>query len=269
MAASLSQSANTQYNNFAAAYDNITKLPGEIITENLLRRGLGNIKDIRILDLACGTGLYSRLAVMLGARSVVGVDISSEMLRIGREIEEETSRSLEVSSSPIVYHQADCSQPLDHIGLEPESFDLVMANWLFNYCSNRAELAGMWQNVARYLKPGGRFVGVGELHELSQALSRSEWAGVRASVTGETEYATRVRMELLAEPVVIIDYFILKRGEWYREVPYKVGMVDVAFTPPSIQEVPEHCRDVKEWKDALVVPYCLLHTATKGSDDHR
>ncbi|KAK5112189.1 hypothetical protein LTR85_011622 [Meristemomyces frigidus] len=264
MAATKSRSSNTQYDNFAATYSNITDLPGEVITENLLRRGLGNIEHLDILDLACGTGLHSRLAVNLGAKIVVGVDISREMLRIGQAAEEEASSPPGTSGSCIAYHQADCSEPLDHIGLQAESFDLVMANWLFNYSSTRTELENMWRNVSRYLKPGGRFVGVGEVHEVSLAVTRSEWAGIRGSVAGETEHATKVHIELLAEPVVAFDEYILKRGDWYRDVPVEVGMTDVTFTPPSIEEVPEHCRQIQEWEDALAVPYCLLHTAIKA-----
>lgn len=252
------QSSSTQYDTFATAYSNITDLPGEVITENLLRRGLGDIKNLAILDLACGSGHYTRMAVRLGAKSVTGVDISSEMLRIGQSIENDTE-----SSSRITYHRADCSQPLDHLGLRPGSFDLVMANWLFNYSSNRTELTGMWGNVARYLKAGGRFVGVGELHELEHVLTRSEWAGIRGSVAGEVKDATKVHVELLAEPKVAFDEFILKGSDWYRDVPIEVGMKDVNFTPPEAQDVPEDCREVKEWKEALVVPYCLLHTAIK------
>lgn len=201
MAAPISESSNTQYDTFAEAYSNITKLPGEILTANLLSRGLGDISDLNVLDLACGSGFYSRVAVGLGAKSITGVDISSEMLRIGQRIEEETQSS-SGKPSRIVYHKADCSQPLDRIGLQPASFDLIMANWLFNYSSNRAELEDMWRNVSRYLKAGGRFVGVGELHELELALNRSEWAGIRGGIIGQTEDATKVHIELLSEPKV-------------------------------------------------------------------
>ncbi|KAK4541275.1 hypothetical protein LTR36_008191 [Oleoguttula mirabilis] len=271
------QSQSKQYDTIAAAYSssNLTDLPGEIITANLLRRGLGDVQDLTILDLACGSGLYSRMVIELGARTVTAVDISSEMLRIGQSIEDSAARDSDTTAAPdgtsadgrtgyrIVYHQADCSQPLDHLGLKPGSFDLVTANWLFNYASNRTELANMWRNVSRYLAPGGRFVGVGELHSLEPALNRSEWAGIRVSVAGETDDATKVHTELLSEPPVAFDSFILKCADWYRDVPLEVGMEDVAFTPPGIEEVPEHCRDVEEWREVLVVPYCLLYTATK------
>lgn len=253
------QSQSTQYDTFAASYSNITDLPGEIITENLLRRGLGNVKGLHILDLACGSGHYTRMVAELGAKSVTGVDISGEMLRIGQSVQDDTE-----SPKRIVYYRADCSRPLDHLGLTDESFDLVMANWLFNYSSNRAELVGMWRNVARYLRRGGRFVGVGELHELKHALTRSEWAGIRCTVAGEVGDATKVHTELLAEPKVEFDSFILKNGSWYRDVPVEVGMKDVTFVPPGIEDVPEDCRHINEWGKALVVPYCLLHTATRG-----
>ncbi len=51
---------------------------------------LALMPDLRgrdVLDLACGTGRYSRIALQAGARRAVGVDFSLPMLRAGREAE--------------------------------------------------------------------------------------------------------------------------------------------------------------------------------------
>ncbi len=42
---------------------------------------------MRVIDVACGTGIVARLAYRRGAASVVGVDSSSPMLEVAREIE--------------------------------------------------------------------------------------------------------------------------------------------------------------------------------------
>jgi len=40
-----------------------------------------------VLDLACGFGFYTRLLKQHGAAEVIGIDISPEMVRLGREQE--------------------------------------------------------------------------------------------------------------------------------------------------------------------------------------
>ena len=283
---------NTQYESLASTYSNIAHLPGEILTTDLLRRGLGNIRNLNILDLACGEGQYSRMAIALGAQSVTGIDISAEMLRIGQRIEDECAAKMSSSSSSslssssnnstsrhhssrITYHQADCTKPLTHLPLQPGTYDLIMTNWLFNYASTRAELVQMWQTIALYLRPaegdgdsGGRVVGVGELHDVASAVARSnDWVGIRASVCGEGEEATKMHTELLCEPVQVeFDSWILRDGggSGYREIPVEVGMRGVEFVAPGVEDVPEDCKEVREWREMLVEPYCLLLTATKG-----
>jgi ubiquinone/menaquinone biosynthesis C-methylase UbiE len=42
---------------------------------------------MRVLDVACGTGIVARLANRRGAASVLGVDVSAPMLEVAREIE--------------------------------------------------------------------------------------------------------------------------------------------------------------------------------------
>ena len=48
---------------------------------------VGDVTGLRILDLACGEGFYSRKLKTLGAAHVVGVDLSAEMIRLAEEQE--------------------------------------------------------------------------------------------------------------------------------------------------------------------------------------
>src|SRR3712207_9011690 len=43
-----------------------------------------------ILDLACGTGIYSRLLKQRGAARVVAVDLAPEMIAVAQRLEEQT-----------------------------------------------------------------------------------------------------------------------------------------------------------------------------------
>lgn len=141
------EQGNDQYATIAAAYDDLDQLPLRRLAEvPTLLAALGPVSSLDVLDLACGTGFYSRLLLANGARRVTGVDISAAMLDIAR------ARS--APTDPIRYLQRDLTEPID-LG----QFDIVIASFLLNYAATRDQLSAMSSNIARHLRPGGRFAG--------------------------------------------------------------------------------------------------------------
>lgn len=47
---------------------------------------LGDIKDMSVVDLGCGTGIFSISSMLLGAKQVLGIDIDKESLEIAQNI---------------------------------------------------------------------------------------------------------------------------------------------------------------------------------------
>lgn len=54
--------------------------------------------------------------------------------------------------------EADVSKPMDHLRLE--TYDVIMANWVFDHAESFETLEGMWENIVRFLKPGAKFLGI-------------------------------------------------------------------------------------------------------------
>lgn len=100
-----------------------------------------------VLDLGCGEGYVARRLEQRGAGSVLGIDVSAEMIHKARQAEVE-------GFSRIRYEVGDAAR-LE--GLADGSFDLVVAVFLFNYV-DRTTTASIMRQVARVLRPGGRFV---------------------------------------------------------------------------------------------------------------
>jgi SAM-dependent methyltransferase len=46
--------------------------------------GLGDIRDMNVLDLGCGTGLFAIASSLMGARSSLGVDIDDESIALAK-----------------------------------------------------------------------------------------------------------------------------------------------------------------------------------------
>lgn len=65
----------------------------------------GDLRGLKVADLACGSGHYTRKLQAAGAAQVVGVDISPEMVAIARGIESREPLGVE-------YLCLDATQPL-------------------------------------------------------------------------------------------------------------------------------------------------------------
>lgn len=105
---------------------------------------LGSVADARVLDLACGTGIVTRLVAGRGATRVVGVDSSEAMIAKARNDD---------SGGRIEYLVAD-------VGTMPSlgKFDVATTAWLFSYAETSEGLGAMCTRIAEHLRPGGRLV---------------------------------------------------------------------------------------------------------------
>jgi len=101
--------------------------------------------DERVLDLGCGIGGPSRyLAKTFGCR-VVGLDLTPEFCRVAIMLAERTGLS-----GKIEYRQGNAlATPFEDF-----SFDVL---WSQNVAMNIAHRDGLYREIRRVLKPGGRY----------------------------------------------------------------------------------------------------------------
>ncbi|AGC43329.1 methyltransferase [Myxococcus stipitatus DSM 14675] len=118
----------------------------EYIEGHTFFKVLGPIAGQSVLDVACGDGLYTRQFKARGASRAVGVDVSEEMIRVGRKLEDEQRSGIE-------YHVSDVAE-MANLG----QFDLVTAVYLLHYAHSPEHMLRMCRNIHAHLKPGGSFV---------------------------------------------------------------------------------------------------------------
>jgi len=131
----------TYYRKMAQEYDETTSQ-----TEDL-QRAFVRARDLlqqhapveQILELACGTGIWTRALLPLG-RELTAIDASPEMLALARQ---------KVGNAVVQFQQADLFQ------WQPkQQYDLVFfANWLSHVPPQR--LDAFLGTVARAVRPGG------------------------------------------------------------------------------------------------------------------
>ncbi|MGI9371867.1 MAG: class I SAM-dependent methyltransferase [Hyphomicrobiales bacterium] len=111
---------------------------------------LGVVKGLDILDLACGEGRTARMLADAGAKSVLGGDVSHEMVRLAKEQNRHSTALPDLKF--IQLDASDANFQLDR------AVDVVTAMYLFHYASTLSALQRMCDLISRNLTPGGRFV---------------------------------------------------------------------------------------------------------------
>ncbi len=112
---------------------------------------LALMPDLRgrdVLDLACGTGRYSRIALQGGARRVVGADFSPPMLRAGRKA---TSPSDPLSAGR---EGGSVQASMMVLPFADASFDVIICGLATGHLPPAAMRQAIAE-MARALRPGG------------------------------------------------------------------------------------------------------------------
>lgn len=128
----------SQYDEIGSKYDSFKTHPTSMIEEASMQATiqpwLAEFPKARVLDLACGTGFYSKKLLDWGAGYVLGVDSSTSMVDAAGETFRKGG-SFTGRASFRVGNAFDMGK----IGDE-EPFDIVVGVWLLNYASSPEEI---------------------------------------------------------------------------------------------------------------------------------
>ncbi|WP_031482355.1 class I SAM-dependent methyltransferase [Streptomyces bicolor] len=234
-----------QYDEIGEAFEGFKSLP-------LMRYGevpsfLGLVGDVRgrsVLDVACGTGFYSREFKRRGATEVLGVDISVEMIAAARQIEQRDPLGAR-------YEVGDVAE-LRPLG---RRFDIAVGVQCLNYAEDIAAMERMCHNIHRSLVPGGEFFVFCQKPDYRFDCASLDRYGFRCEPTGEeSETGPRVRVTALLEPQPISIVSTVPRREVYEECLRATGFSAVEWVPLQISEagIQEFGEDF--WADLLAHP---------------
>ena len=245
-----------QYDTLAVKYDDYRSTPLGILETQLILSAIGSPKGSTVLDLGGGTGVMARKVVDAGAKLVDVVDVSPEMLNVGRQTESH------LYSQKIRWFEADVSKSLEHLPLQ--MYDLVMANWVFDHASSVEILEGMWSNISSYLKPGGRFVGV-RMGNPRTPYILSGIYGVQVTDHVEIPGGLKYHCKLEANPPIEFEVTSMEVSySGSTEMHRKFGFRDIEIEPFENGEILK--EDPDYWKQFLEEPYLAVVKAIKKSD---
>ncbi len=134
------------YDRWASAYDTYDN-PVVALEQPLVRAWAGDVADLRVADIGCGTGRHA-LALAAAGAQVTGVDFSSGMMDVLRS-------KPAAESLTLVEHDLSGGVPLPSDG-----FDLVLCCLVLEHV---ADLAMMVGELGRVGRPGAQVI-VTDLH---------------------------------------------------------------------------------------------------------
>ncbi|MCK4590031.1 MAG: class I SAM-dependent methyltransferase [Nanoarchaeota archaeon] len=213
-----------QYNKIAKLYQETEEvIQKKYIVQPSFFNLCGNVENLSVLDLACGSGYFTRLLKQKGANRVVGIDISEEEIKIAREIEKRDHLGIDY----VIGDVADFN--LSDLG----SFDLATAAFLLHYAQTKEHMEGMCQNIFQALKKNSRFVTINSHPEIPIFLNPKY--KVISYVEPPLEEGKKRKVTYFSDSGQEVSFFT---RYWFRET-YENALKQAGF------------KDVK-WVDAIV-----------------
>lgn len=113
-----------------------------------------SIKGQNILDFGCGDGEYSLKFIDMGAKSVVGVDTSMDMIKLAKS--KKIKRTKFIQSKEIIIPTKD------------NQFDIVFSNFVFHHIR---KLNSALKELLRVMKKGGVLVATMSAYDFDEKYS--------------------------------------------------------------------------------------------------
>lgn len=128
------------FEGYQSIRDNLSA--NELIEIPQLFNLIGNVENLSILDLGCGTGKHDRKLIELGAKRVLGIDLSNNMI----------NEAIKDTNSDKIEYRVMSMDDIDKID---EKFDMVVSSLAIHYVQDYDALC---KKVYNLLNDGGRFI---------------------------------------------------------------------------------------------------------------
>ncbi len=213
-----------------------------------IQEQLSPLQGKNILDYGCGPGVLAHQLARGGAASVVGVDISGELI-------ENATRRYPYASSPNLRFQQIVSGDLSRVP-GTGHFDAAVCSFVLCLIPDRQEIVGILQGLRSALKPDGTLVITDANWEKSNGADFVSYALPRVDKLESGMPLIAILKGQKGQPdLEVEDYFWSKRD-------YADMLKDAGFQVRSIDEPVADPKDTRDWLDERRTPPNIIVTAT-------
>ncbi|MEV4869876.1 class I SAM-dependent methyltransferase [Streptomyces syringium] len=238
------------YDEIGEAFEGFKALPLARYAEVPGFLGLvGDVNGKSVLDLASGTGFYSREFKRRGASRVLGVDISSAMVDAARALEDRDPLGVR-------YEVGDVAE----LRTFEQRFDIAVAVQLFNYAEDVATIERMCRNIHRGVADGAEFFVFAQNPDFRfDGPSLAKYGFLCESLGEETGIGPRVRITALLDPPISFVANPPSR-EVYEKSLRGAGFHEITWVPLEISAAGVRAYGQDFWDDyAANPPLTMLH----------
>jgi len=210
---------------------------------------LGDLQGKSILDLACGGGNYLKYMFEKGAKELVGVDISQDMI-------DASTKKLEGTNCTLVL--SDMAKPDLYSSIGENRFDLILCAWGLYNMETDDDLEAALLNTYKMLASNGKacFLLANDIQLLASDIGKEYGIEITGLIKGDWSGVTAVK-KILDGSFEIVDiwrsYSVLE--EAMKRVGFtKVEKVDTLFDDKGlIGWSPETWQKIKETKPIYII----------------
>jgi toxoflavin synthase len=249
---------SSQFDALGDAYEQSVRIPYREYSEHYsMREAVGDVTGLTVLDLGCGTGVYTRRFAQWGAARVVGVDVSDGMLATAR------ARAQERPTPNVEYLRRDVTHPAPHgdPALDGQ-FELVSSVYVLCYAATPEELLGLFTTARRALSATGtRFVATTLNPDYSREPRHYSPYEISLTPTAEGEGAP-ITLDVRSPGGRIHAGLFWWSYEMNENCAVKAGFANVTWTSPTISAEGLAQFGSHFWDAYLNPPPTLILTAT-------
>ncbi len=159
---------------------------------------VGNVKDKKILDVGCGSGIFMIDFAKRGAY-VIGIDYSQKMIDIARK----ELKHYKIPSNQYKLVQANATE----LPFKDQSFDFILTTGLTDYLTDKQDQQFL-EEASRVLKKNGTLI-------VSFPVEKSPFAFVRSG------FGLHIRQKFFKLPPIINQFSIKKIRKFLNEANFE------------------------------------------------
>lgn len=219
--------------------------PNDTLEKPVFDELVGNLSNLRILDLGCGRAEFGLETVGQGCRSYLGIDGSQKMVEAAKK---------KLAETPGRVIQA----PIESWSYPSQQFDLVTSRLALHYIQ---EIEAVFAKVYRTLVDGGRFVFSVEHPVLTSCDRSSQTSDLRQDWIVDDYFETGPR---------VTDWMGGKVIKYHRTIEdYFVALRATGFVVTAVRESrPQRAqfRDEATYERRKRIPLMLFFSAHKPAN---